>query len=88
MEILGKKCSKIWLYLASLSIFLEISEKLSKNIVPLAMGNFHKFKPEFSVEWKAALKGPLTHKKVLLQQLKGCQFDFKCFDAKNQVSYN
>ena len=48
-ETSGKTFSKIWLYLARFSSFLEILE----NAVPFATGSCQKFKPDVFVEWKA-----------------------------------
>ena len=42
----GRKFSKIWVYLARLSSFLEILE----NAVPFTTGSCRKFKPDFLVE--------------------------------------
>ena len=43
------KISKIFVYLAKLSSFLEILE----NAVSFATGSCRKFKPEVLIEWKA-----------------------------------
>ena len=43
------KISKIFVYLAKLSSFLEILE----NAVPFATGSCRKFKPDVSIKWKA-----------------------------------
>ena len=43
------KISKIFVYLAKLSSFLEILE----NAVPFATGSWRKFKPDVSIKWKA-----------------------------------
>ena len=43
-----KKVSKIWVYLARLSSFLEILE----NVVPFATGSSRIFKSDVLIEWK------------------------------------
>ena len=44
-----KNFSRIWVYLARLSSFLEVL----KNTVPFATGSVQKFKVDVLVEWKA-----------------------------------
>ena len=44
----GEKFSKIWVYLARLSSFLEILE----NAVPFATGSSRIFKADVLIEWK------------------------------------
>ena len=61
-ENFGEKKSKIWVYLARLSFFLEMSENRHyrcsqpKNAVLFTTGSCRKFKPEVLVEWKAPKK--------------------------------
>jgi len=50
-KLLGKKNSKIWVNLMSLSSLLEILE----NAVPFATGSWRKFKADVLVEWKEPL---------------------------------
>ena len=47
-EISGKKCLRIWVYLARLSSFPKILE----NVNPLAVEKLRNFKPKCLVEWK------------------------------------